>query len=145
MHIKVEIKTAKGQYPSNFTKQQITEDVNDRLYSELAKTIAYEKKVIADYNTSHVIADVFVIINPQKFKEYILELFKYHDAPNFWKEIYFYLCNDRMPRNGDQHVKDDIVGKVVDNAITCDCGNQTFFHRHSNWLECTSCNKIKVL
>lgn len=30
-------------------------------------------------------------------------------------------------------------------GIACSCGNQTFKHRHTNWIECTSCNKIKVL
>ena len=28
---------------------------------------------------------------------------------------------------------------------SCKCGNKTFTHRHTNWIECTSCNKIKVL
>lgn len=28
---------------------------------------------------------------------------------------------------------------------SCKCGNKTFTHRHTNWIECTSCNQIKVL
>lgn len=28
---------------------------------------------------------------------------------------------------------------------SCKCGNKTFTHRHTNWIECTSYNKIKVL
>lgn len=30
-------------------------------------------------------------------------------------------------------------------GLTCECGNHTFTHRHSNWIECTACNKIQVL
>lgn len=29
--------------------------------------------------------------------------------------------------------------------INCDCGNPIFTHRHTNWIECTKCNKIKTL
>lgn len=31
------------------------------------------------------------------------------------------------------------------NGLACKCGNQTFTHRHSNWIECTACNKIQIL
>ncbi len=27
----------------------------------------------------------------------------------------------------------------------CECGNVLFKHRHSNWIECTKCNKIRIL
>lgn len=30
-------------------------------------------------------------------------------------------------------------------GLACKCGNQTFTHRHSNWIECTACNKIQIL
>lgn len=30
-------------------------------------------------------------------------------------------------------------------SLVCECGNSTYTHRHSNWIECTSCNKIKIL
>lgn len=30
-------------------------------------------------------------------------------------------------------------------GMACECGNQIFTHRHSNWIECTACNKIHVL
>jgi hypothetical protein len=30
-------------------------------------------------------------------------------------------------------------------GMACKCGNKTFTHRHSNWIECTACNKINVL
>ena len=31
-------------------------------------------------------------------------------------------------------------------GLTCKCcGNNIFTHRHSNWIECTVCNKIQVL
>lgn len=33
----------------------------------------------------------------------------------------------------------------ITEGLSCKCGNQTFTHRHSNWIECTSCNRIKVL
>lgn len=30
-------------------------------------------------------------------------------------------------------------------GLACNCGNKTFTHRHSNWIECTACNKIQIL
>lgn len=30
-------------------------------------------------------------------------------------------------------------------GLACKCGNMTFTHRHSNWIECAACNKIQVL
>ena len=30
-------------------------------------------------------------------------------------------------------------------GMTCKCGNKKFIHRHSNWIECTVCNKIQIL
>lgn len=30
-------------------------------------------------------------------------------------------------------------------GLACTCGNKTFTHRHSNWIECTDCHKIQVL
>lgn len=30
-------------------------------------------------------------------------------------------------------------------GTACECGNTTFTHRHTNWIQCVSCNKIKVL
>ena len=30
-------------------------------------------------------------------------------------------------------------------GLACKCGNQIFTHRHSNWIECTACNKIQIL
>jgi len=36
-----------------------------------------------------------------------------------------------------------VVG--VTEGESCKCGNKTFTHRHTNWIECTACNKIKVL
>ena len=30
-------------------------------------------------------------------------------------------------------------------GLACKCGNKTFTHRHSNWIECTTCNKIQIL
>lgn len=30
-------------------------------------------------------------------------------------------------------------------GLACKCGNRIFTHRHSNWIECTACNKIQVL
>lgn len=32
-----------------------------------------------------------------------------------------------------------------DDGLACTCGNKTFTHRHTNWIECTACNKIKRL
>jgi len=55
-------------------------------------------------------------------------------------------------------IADDVKQKVIDalnevkncsipavSGLACKCGNQTFTHRHSNWIECTACNKIHVL
>jgi hypothetical protein len=30
-------------------------------------------------------------------------------------------------------------------GISCECGNKIFTHRHSNWIECITCNKIKII
>jgi hypothetical protein len=30
-------------------------------------------------------------------------------------------------------------------GLACKCGNKTFKHIHSNWIECTACYKINVL
>ncbi len=37
------------------------------------------------------------------------------------------------------------IEKSITNGLACKCGNKTFTHRHSNWIECTACNKIKIL
>ena len=42
----------------------------------------------------------------------------------------------------------DKIPNVIDNEAKgkiCSCGNDTFYHRHSNWIECTLCNKIYVV
>ena len=33
----------------------------------------------------------------------------------------------------------------ADSGLACTCGNKTFTHRHTNWIECTACSKIKIL
>mgnify|MGYP003115445674 CR=1 FL=1 len=38
-----------------------------------------------------------------------------------------------------------IANVSITEGQSCKCGNKTFTHRHSNWIECTSCNQIKVL
>lgn len=38
-----------------------------------------------------------------------------------------------------------ILGIADVSGLACKCGNQIFTHRHSNWIECTACNKIQVL
>ena len=30
-------------------------------------------------------------------------------------------------------------------SIPCTCGNNLFIHRHSNWIVCAKCNKVKIL
>jgi NADH pyrophosphatase NudC (nudix superfamily) len=40
-------------------------------------------------------------------------------------------------------VKDCMVSEK--SSIPCDCGNRTFTHRHTNYIECTSCNKIRII
>ena len=37
----------------------------------------------------------------------------------------------------------NVVCACINNS--CECGNKTFTHRHSNLIECTSCNKIRIL
>ena len=34
---------------------------------------------------------------------------------------------------------------TVVSGLSCKCGNKTFIHRHTNWIECTACNKINIL
>lgn len=29
--------------------------------------------------------------------------------------------------------------------VRCECGCSLFTHRHSNWIECISCHRIKIL
>jgi len=38
-----------------------------------------------------------------------------------------------------------LFGVSITEGQSCKCGNKTFTHRHTNWIECTSCNRIKVL
>jgi len=38
-----------------------------------------------------------------------------------------------------------LLGIADVSGLACKCGNQIFTHRHSNWIECTACNKIQVL
>lgn len=38
-----------------------------------------------------------------------------------------------------------LLGLFDVSGMACKCGNQTYTHRHSNWIECTACNKIQVL
>ena len=38
-----------------------------------------------------------------------------------------------------------LLGLFDVSGLACKCGNQIFTHRHSNWIECTACNKIQVL
>jgi len=38
-----------------------------------------------------------------------------------------------------------LLGLFDVSGLACKCGNKTFTHRHSNWIECTVCNKIQVL
>lgn len=40
---------------------------------------------------------------------------------------------------------EQLINNLASPGVTCTCGNKTFTHRHTNWIECTSCNKIKVL
>jgi len=47
-----------------------------------------------------------------------------------------------------RHDKDGgftVIPEKVTEGESCKCGNKTFTHRHTNWIECTSCNEIKVL
>ena len=50
-------------------------------------------------------------------------------------------------RINDQDLKFELVAEVspTNDVITCKCGNKTFTHRHSNWIECVACHKIKIL
>lgn len=38
-----------------------------------------------------------------------------------------------------------LLGIADVSGLACKCGNQIFTHRHSNWIECTACNKIHIL
>jgi len=40
--------------------------------------------------------------------------------------------------------KTDVVKNNSKN-VACQCGCNTFTHRHSNWIECTSCARIRIL
>jgi hypothetical protein len=60
--------------------------------------------------------------------------------------------NDKEPTNFNDWYASDEVQEQVKNCsipavsgLACKCGNQTFTHRHSNWIECTACDKIQVL
>lgn len=52
----------------------------------------------------------------------IIDSFKNGDDPSVW------------------HIADDDVS-----GLACKCGNRIFTHRHSNWIECTACNRIQIL
>ena len=54
----------------------------------------------------------------------------------------------------DDHYGRQTVMNMLEEALTlhdktdslpCKCGAKTFTHRHSNWIECTDCNKIKIV
>jgi len=48
----------------------------------------------------------------------------------------------------EQFIESLIEEKLDTTALggqKCTCGNNTFTHRHSNWIECTKCNKIITL
>ncbi len=64
---------------------------------------------------------------------------KYADNGEF---SHYQLINE----NGEILWSEDPSELYVDlDCLSCICGNRTYTHRHSNWIECTVCHKIKFL
>jgi hypothetical protein len=80
-------------------------------------------------------------------------------ATEFIKENYTltnggedYICNHSGQLVGAEDIAEEyhqaklkLLGIADVSGLACKCGNQIFTHRHSNWIECTACNKIQIL
>ena len=80
-----------------------------------------------------------------------IDFFKEEDPENndnYSKEVdnWLYDKNDMVLFAERYHqAKLKVLGIADASGLACKCGNQIFTHRHSNWIECTACNKIQVL
>jgi len=64
------------------------------------------------------------------------------DCPAFLNEIISFADDFAKEYNTKQLIID---GVSITKGQPCECGNKTLTHKHTNCIECTSCNRIKVL
>jgi len=59
--------------------------------------------------------------------------------------INFIELTSALWNKGYEEGKKQAYSQTPVSGLACKCGNKTFKHIHSNWIECTACNKINVL
>jgi hypothetical protein len=86
-------------------------------------------------------------MNKKKLKKILKKFIDQEVDPVFRTEVGYnfgyVLINDFIERLEKEKVIK--VKKTNIDGRPCECGNKTFIHRHTNWIECTACNNIQIL
>lgn len=71
-----------------------------------------------------------------------------HYSESIWVEEATWNPTDEMLLNCMKSMESFCIFKTESVKVEypeCECGNKTYTHRHSNWIECTKCGKIQIL